>query len=472
MSNQYTPLEEIPKGILLWMNQVHLLPKGADSASWEVRVAYDNVEKWAKPQKFDFNLSWFAMGPQMKAKPKGIVLILPAFNLPLFLPMIPLCGVLAASCAAVIKPSEAMPNTNKLIADLSYKEPFQRPLRLVSGLDFLDGVLELRWDHIIYISGGQVARIVAAAAAKHLTPVTLELGGKNPVIVDPKVDLKMTARQLLWGHHMNAGQACTAPEYILVPREIKDALIHEFRNTYASFYPNGPENSESLSHIVSQEHAARIKGLLDAMKGTIILGGQVDVEKIFVAPTIVNNMPADNSLMSEEIFGPILLLILVKDVGDALAFIWTREEHPLAVYVFTSDKNFCNKVFENTKSSAAVANDTIISPGIPGAPVGGVGASGYGYYGGKWAFEQFTHWRVTLDNPGWVDSIAMAWRFPPYQPGYRKWIDMIYPSLPARPNDLSLVKRLTTNRRMFWLTGVFVLVGASLVLLIRYWHLL
>ncbi|KAI0749987.1 aldehyde dehydrogenase [Daedaleopsis nitida] len=451
----------------------------------EVRIAYDNVEKWTKPVNVEFNLSWFAMGPKMKAEPKGVVLIVPAFNLPLFLSMIPLAGVLAAGCAAVIKPSEANPTVNKLLAELVPKYLDPELVQVVQGaVAETTKALELRWNHIIYIGGGQVARIIAAAAAKHLTPVTLELGGKNPVVVDPNVDLKMTARRLLWGRAINAGQVCTAPEYVLVPRKIQDALIAEFQEAYTTFYPDGPENSDSLSRIVSQKHAARIKGLLDNTKGEIILGGKVDVEKRYVAPTIVNNVSADDSLMSEcvsscylssygEVFGPVLSLVPVEDVDEALEFIRTREEHSLAVYVFTADKKFRDKVWENTKSGAALANETIISPGIPGAPVGGVGASGYGYYAGKWAFEQFTHWRVMLDNPGWIDSLAMAWRYPPYKPGHRAWIDMIYPALPARPKDLPAPAPPAQNRHVslnLWI-ALFV-VGASSAVLTRYWPLL
>ncbi|KAI0709751.1 NAD-dependent aldehyde dehydrogenase [Earliella scabrosa] len=422
----------------------------------DVRLAYDNVEKWTRPQGIDFNLSYFAMGPKMKAEPKGVILIISAFNLPVFLTLGPLASAVAAGCAAVIKPSEANPHFNRLLAELLPQYLDSELYHVVQGgVPEMTKILELRWDH----SGDRVGRIVAMAAAKHLTPVTLELGGKNPVVVDPKADATLTAKRVLWGRFSNAGQVCTAPEYVLVPRDFKETLVSALKETYHSFYPDGAEKSDSFARIVTEEHTSRIKRLLDRTKGDIVCGGQVDITKRYVAPTIVNNVNPDDSLMSEEIFGPVLLVIPVKDVDEAIAFIRSREQ-PLCVYVFSSDKKFQEKVFSNTESGAALANDVLFSPAVPGFPTGGVGGSGYGYYGGKHAFEQFTHWRVSLDNPSWIDTLVFSFRFPPYKDTYKQYLGFLYPSLPPRPMDKPGPRAIKKT----WALGlVFVVLGASLL---------
>ncbi|KAI0706786.1 NAD-dependent aldehyde dehydrogenase [Cerioporus squamosus] len=412
MTEQYTPIDEIVKsnkaasvafrkaqiaqiGYLIQDNETRLiealkLDLGRPALETElydmgptikdIRLAYDNVGQWARPQRA-FSIRYFLMGPHLKAEPKGVVLIISPFNLPLFLMLSPLVSAIAAGCAAVIKPSEATPHVNKVLAELlpKYVDPDLYHL-VQGGIPETTKLLELRWDH----SGERVARIVAQAAARHLTPVTLE----NPVVIDPKVVPVFTAKRILWGRFGNAGQVCTAPEYVLVPREFQETLVSAFKKVYHSFYPDGPEKSDSFARIVSTQHAARIKALLDRTDGDIICGGEFD------------DVTASDSLMSEEIFGPVLAVIPVKDVDEAIAIIRSRQT-PLAVYVFSPDKQFQTKVFSSTKSGTALANETTLSPAVPGCPVGGVGASGYGYYSGRHAFEQFTHWRVSLDNPIW-----------------------------------------------------------------------
>ncbi|KAI0684118.1 Aldehyde/histidinol dehydrogenase, partial [Cerioporus squamosus] len=363
--------------------------------------------------------------------------IISPFNVPIFLSLGPLVSAIAAGCAAVIKPSEATPHVSQLLAELIPKYLDSDLYHVIQGgAEQTSKALELRWDHSDCSGGTHVGRIVAMAAAKHLTPVTLELGGKNPVVVDPKVDLPLTARRLLWGRFGNAGQVCTCPEYVLVPRSFQDQFVDALKDAYHTFYPDGPEHSDSFGRIVSKHHTKRIEGLLEHTRGEIICGGEVDVDKRYVAPTIVNNVPADDSLMSEEIFGPVLLVIPVEDVDEAIEYIRLRED-PLAVYVFSQDKKFQEKVFSKTKSGAALANDSVFSPAVPGFPIGGVGASGYGYYAGKQAFEEFSHYRVMLDNPKWVDTFVFGFRFPPYKMSYKKYINMMYPSLPPRPKSSS-----------------------------------
>ncbi|KAI9001464.1 aldehyde dehydrogenase [Trametes punicea] len=429
----------------------------------EVEMSYENIEKWTKPQSIPFSLNWFPMRPRYQAEPKGVVLIIAPFNFPLYLLLGPMASAITAGNAVVLKPSEQTPATSQLLAELLPKYLDPELYHVINGgVPETTKVLELKWDHILYTGNGRVARIIAQAAAKHLTPLTLELGGKNPVVVDPKVDVKMAARRILWGRFSNAGQICLCPDYVLVPAHFQDTLVEAMKEVYESFYPEGPEKSDSLSRIVSVAHATRIKSLIDETKGKVVLGGGADLSKRYIAPTVVRDVSADDPLMGEEIFGPVLPIVPVKDVDEAVAFIRARE-YPLAVYVFSQDKKFQEKVFKNTKSGAACANDTVISAGVPGLPVGGVGSSGYGYYSGKHCFEQFSHYRVSIDNPNWVDTVAFGFRYPPYKPNYRKYIRAFSSKLPPRPGKHATVS--AAKRWGFWI--LFALVGASSVLLMK-----
>ncbi|KAI8980223.1 aldehyde dehydrogenase [Trametes punicea] len=424
----------------------------------EIEMAYNNVEKWTKPQGIPFSLTWLPMHPKFQAEPKGVVLIVAPFNFPIFLLLKPMASAIAAGNAVVLKPSEQTPATSQLLAELLPKYMDPELYHVINGgVPETTKVLELKWDH----RNGRVARIIAQAAAKHLTPVTLEVW-KNPVVVDPKVDVKMAARRILWGRFSNAGQICLSPDYVLVPAHFQDTLIEAMKEVYKSFYPEGPEKSNSLSRIVSVAHATRIKGLIDETKGTIVLGGGADVSKRYIAPTVVRDVSGDDSLMGEEIFGPVLAIVPVKDVDEAIAFIRARE-YPLAVYVFSQDKKFQEKVFKNTKSGAACTNDTVVSAAVPGLPVGGVGSSGYGYYGGKHSFEQFSHYRASLDNPSWVDTVVFSFRYPPYKPNYTRYMRILTSKLPPRPGKHATVS--AAKRWGFWI--LFTLLGASSALLMK-----
>ncbi|KAI0706421.1 aldehyde dehydrogenase [Earliella scabrosa] len=425
----------------------------------EVHMGYHNVDKWVKPERTAFSINWTPMSPKFCPEPKGVILIISPFNFPAFLLLSPLVSAIAAGNAAVLKPSEQTPAFSQLLAELLPKYLDPELFHVINGgVPETTKMLELPWDH----SNGRVGRIIATAAAKHLTPVTLEVR-KNPVVIDPRVDVKMAARRILWGRFSNAGQICLSPEYVLVPEHFQDTLVAAFKEAYESFYPEGPENSQSFSRIVTRVHAERIKRLIDTTKGTIVLGGGADVEKRYIAPTVVRDVKADDSLLSEEIFGPVLAIVPVKDLDESIAFIRARE-YPLAVYVFTHDPEFEKKVFRNTKSGAAVTNETVISAGVPGLPVGGIGPSGYGYYTGKHCFEQFSHFRVSLKNPGWVDKVAFGFRYPPYKPDYKKYLRAINAALPPRPGKQSVLGG-AAKRWAFWL--LFALVGASSVALMR-----
>ncbi|KAI0767700.1 NAD-dependent aldehyde dehydrogenase [Fomes fomentarius] len=392
----------------------------------DVRIAYDSVEKWAATQNAEFNLSFWAMSPKIRSEPKGTVLIIAPFNGPIIMTISPLVGAIAGGNAVVMKPSEQTPATSALFAELVPKYLDNELYHVINGgIPETTAVLDLQWDHILYTGNGRVARIVAATAAKHLTPLTLEVR-KNPVVVDPRFDVKLAARRILWGRFLNAGQVCVCPEYVLVPKDFQDTLVEAMKEIYQSFYPEGPKDSQSFARIVGEAHAKRIKHLIDSTEGKVVFGGDADNSQKYIAPTLVKDVRGDDSLMSEsavssavfptflEIFGPVLALVPVRDVDEAIAFINARD-HPLAVYVFSDDKVFQDKVFLNTQSGAAVANDTMIHVGVPGVPMGGIGPSGYGYYTGKDMFEQFTHKRARITNPSWVDALGFGCRYPPYK---------------------------------------------------------
>ncbi|OSC96902.1 NAD-aldehyde dehydrogenase [Trametes coccinea BRFM310] len=403
-----------------------------------IKLMYDNVEKWTKSRRAGFNLSFAPMSPRVKAEPKGTVLVIGPFNVPVFMLVVPLAGAIAGGNAVVLKPSEKCPACAKLMAELVPKYLDNEMFHVVNGgIPETTRLLELQWDHIFFTGSNSVGRIVAQAAAKHLTPLTLELGGKNPVVVDPRSDFHLAAKRTLWGRVSNAGQICLAPEYVLIPRASQDAFVEAVKEVYASFYPEGPAKSDSLSRVVTEAQATRIKRLLDESQGTIVFGGDVVVAERYVAPTLVKDVAPGDSLMSEEIFGPVLPIVPVQDVDEAIEIIKSRG-HPLAIYAFSRDKTFLEKVFDNTESGAAVANDTVVNGGVPGLPGGGIGASGYGYATGKELFEQFTHIRVSLNNPAWVDNIGFGFRYPPYtKKENEKQLRFLSPALPPRPKKVS-----------------------------------
>ncbi|TFK48922.1 NAD-dependent aldehyde dehydrogenase [Heliocybe sulcata] len=380
-----------------------------DSTITEIKQAISGVDKWAKTERPPFSLTWSPMRPAIRKEPKGVCLIIVPFNYPLWLAMSPLAGAIAAGNAVVLKPSELTPAIGVLLAELFPKYMDPELYRVVNGaIPETSKLLELSWGHILYTGSGRVAKIVAAAAAKTLTPVSLELGGKSPVVVDSKCDLASGVKRLLWGKVANAGQTCVAPDYVLVQKDFQDTFINALTEAYNSFYPEGPAQSDSVSHIISTGHTERIKRLIDNTQGTVVLGGQVDIETKFVAPTVVRDVKGDDSLMSEEIFGPVLPVVPVDNVEEAIAFINSRD-HPLVIYMMSQDSGFKSKVLDNTQSGAAVANEYILHCATENLPFGGLGPSGSGgYHTGKFGFDMFTHLRATLDSPSWCASSSVS----------------------------------------------------------------
>ncbi|KIO24519.1 hypothetical protein M407DRAFT_76884 [Tulasnella calospora MUT 4182] len=378
----------------------------------DLMYLYDNFEAWTKPEKPPFNFQFWALSPVIRRVPKGIVLVIGPFNYPLISTLCFLGAAIVTGNACVVKMSELTPNIAAVVTELLPKYLDQDLFQIVNGgIPETTTALELQWDHVVFTGSSAVGRVVATAAAKHLTPTTLELGGQCPVFCDPKMDMYLTAKRLLWSKAMNSGQTCATVNHIFIPFEAQDVLAEAFVKVYSEFYPEGPEKAP-ISSLVTDVAFKRVKGLLEKTKGEVVCGGQLDEGRRFIAPTVLKNVAIDDIVMESELFGPILPIVPVQSVQDAID--WTNSHsHPLAVYAFTDDAKFKNYIFDNTQSGQFVVNDTGLQGAIPTLPFGGVGESGYGMIKGKYIFDTLSHLRATCESPRFLDMI-MGWRFPPY----------------------------------------------------------
>jgi acyl-CoA reductase-like NAD-dependent aldehyde dehydrogenase len=275
-------------------------------------------------------------------------------------------------------------------------------------------ILEEKFDHIFFTGGTAIGKIVMQAAAKQLTPVTLELGGKSPCIVDAKTNLKTTAKRIAWGKFLNAGQTCIAPDYLLVDRRIKADLIAEIRKKIQEFYGNDPAQSPDYARIVSHKHCHRLAELIDPQK--VIIGGEVHLDDRYIAPTVMDHVTWDDPIMQEEIFGPILPILEYDEVTEVIDQINCRPK-PLALYLFTHNKQLQQQVLRDISSGGVCINDTIMQVGVHELPFGGVGDSGMGSYHGKSSFDTFSHPKSVLFKPFWLD---FAIRYAPYKDKFEK----------------------------------------------------
>ncbi|PPQ75058.1 hypothetical protein CVT26_012060 [Gymnopilus dilepis] len=381
--------------------------------------AAENVEKWARPEFVTTSQPWQqAWNPRVEKHPKGVVLIISPWNLPFFLTILPLCGAIAAGCCALIKPSEITHHTSFFLAEnlLKYVDPDAFKVCL-GGIPETTRILELRWDHISYTGNSRVARIISAAAAKHLTPLTLELGGKSPAIVDSTANISISAKRILWSKVGNAGQTCVAVDYVMVEKSILPDLIESLKDAYESFFPNngGALKSESYARIVSDLHFERLKDLLRQTDGEILFGGDWDSGhgQRQLEPTIVVGIKPGDMLMQEEIFGPILPIMAVENVGEAIAYLSTRPDSPLVVYIFSGSEQNIKKIITNTTSGNVTINDTIMQTSVKELPFGGVGESGYGRVFGQHTFDNFVYRRSITDIP-YLNEPSSLGRYPPY----------------------------------------------------------
>ncbi|TFK50470.1 aldehyde dehydrogenase [Heliocybe sulcata] len=376
--------------------------------------AVDKLEEWNKVEKPEVHESWRSgWDTTIYIVPKGVCLIISPWNYPYILSLCPLVGALAAGCAAVLKPSELSPATSTILARLVPKYLDPNAYAVVNGaVPETSALINLKWNHIVYTGGIRVGRLIAAAAAKNVTPVTLELGGKSPAFVDESTDMEVAARRILFGKQQNSGQLCVTPDYVLVPRHKKAELIAGFEKANKAFWPDGALAPTShIGKIVNPGHHTRLTSMLKNTKGKIVIGGQIEGDKR-IAPTIVDDVPLDDVLMEDELFGPILPIVPVDDVEDALRVIRERP-YPLVLYCFTESEDVRHKFVTRTNSGTLVFNDTFSQLAVHEIPFGGHGDSGYGSWNGKHSFDTFVHRRGSTNVPIAADP-HLAFRYPPY----------------------------------------------------------
>jgi aldehyde dehydrogenase (NAD+) len=376
----------------------------------ELKKAISNVEKWAKPRTVPTPLFHFNGSSFVQPEPYGVTLLISPWNYPFQLLFAPLVGAMAAGNTAVLKPSEFAPATSAMIAKVISENFAPEYIACIEGgIPESKALLEEKFDYIFFTGGTNVGRIVYQAAAKHLTPVTLELGGKSPCIVDRDTNISLTAKRIVWGKFVNAGQTCIAPDYVLVDKSVKDQLVAKIIEYVKKSYGDDAQRSEHYPRIINQQHLKRVAAYIE--DGDILFGGKVDESDNYIEPTLLENVSEDAKVMTDEIFGPILPIIEYDNLNEAIAFINKRPK-PLALYIFSKDDKKVQKVLSETSAGGVTVNDTLLHIANPHLPFGGVGESGIGAYHGQLSFDVFSHMKSVLRRTFLVDDPV---RYAPYK---------------------------------------------------------
>ncbi|MBE9192096.1 aldehyde dehydrogenase [Gloeocapsopsis crepidinum LEGE 06123] len=375
----------------------------------EVDYALRHIRSWVRPQKVKLSLEQLPGSGYIRPEPLGVVLIIGPWNYPFQLLIAPLIGAIAAGNCCILKPSEIAPNTSKVVSQIiqKYFDPAYIAV-IEGGIDVSKQLLAEKFDHIFFTGGTAVGKVVMAAAAKHLTPVTLELGGKSPCIIDTDINIEHTVNRVAWGKFINAGQTCIAPDYLLVNSKVKSQVLKSLQEVIRSFYGENPEQSSDYARIINQKQFTRLSKLLQ--DGEIVTGGQINQSTRYLAPTILDNVSLEAPVMQEEIFGPILPIIEYNDLSEAIAII-NEKPKPLALYLFSRDRKIQQRVLQETSSGGVCINDTVMQVAVSSLPFGGVGDSGVGKYHGKASFDTFSHQKSVLKKPFLFD---LKWRYAPY----------------------------------------------------------
>ena len=375
----------------------------------EVDGALKNLTQWAKPQKVKLSIDQWPGSAWIEPQPLGVALIIGPWNYPFSLAISPLVGAIAAGNCAIVKPSEVAPATAAVVATL-IRETFDPAFVAVFEGDAVtsQALLANKFDHIFFTGGTAIGRIVMAAAAQHLTPVTLELGGKSPCFVTADANLAIAAKRIAWGKFLNAGQTCIAPDYLLVDRAVMLELLAQLRGAVTAFYGTDPAQSGDFGRIINDRQFDRLAALLES--GKPFLGGQHNRADRYIAPTILTDVDWDSPVMADEIFGPILPVLPYDQLDQAITQVNSRPK-PLALYVFSENTQTQRYLLDRTSSGGACINETVMHVGCPSLPFGGVGDSGIGSYHGKASFDTFSHHRSVLKKATWLD---LDWRYAPY----------------------------------------------------------
>ncbi|XP_043720379.1 aldehyde dehydrogenase family 3 member H1-like [Telopea speciosissima] len=380
------------------------------------------LKHWMTPEKAQTSFTTFPSSAEIVPEPFGVVLIIAPWNYPFLLAIDPVIGAIASGNSVVLKPSEIAPATSSLFGKYLEEYVDNSAIRVVEGaINETTALLEQKWDKLFYTGNGKVGRIIMAAAAKHLTPVVLELGGKSPAVVDSNINLVVAARRIVsgkWGS--NNGQTCVSPDYVITTKTFAPTLIDALKHALEEFFGKDPLQSKDISRIVNSNHYARLSKYLDEDKvsSKIIHGGQRDEKQLKISPTILLDVPEDTQIMNEEIFGPLLPIVTVDKVEDSYEVINSRSK-PLAAYLFTNDKKLQEEFVRTISAGGMLINDTILHLANPSLPFGGVGESGIGSYHGKFSFEAFSHKKAVMYRGFSGDASA---RYPPYTPRKQKLV--------------------------------------------------
>ncbi len=383
-----------------------------------------NLEKWAKDETpEDIPLMNHLMRPRIRKEPLGCVLIIGPFNFPINLTLSPLVGAIAGGNTAIIKPSEQAPASAMVMQKILAASVDPSCYRVINGgIPETQALLAEKWDKIFFTGSANVGKIIAKAAAPTLTPVTLELGGRNPAIVTKKADIHLVARRLLWGKVFNAGQVCISQNYILVDKDVVPMLVAELKLAMAEFFPSGAKDSPDYGRIVSDQQFSRIKKMLDNTSGKIVMGGTMDAEQRFIEPTVIEVSDSSDSLITDESFGPLIPILPVENLDEAIRIANSVHATPLGLYPFGS-KDEVAKILKEVRSGGASVNDAYTHGVIPTLAFGGVGDSGSGAYRGRASFDCFVHRRSVTTTPGWMEKL-LAVRYPPYKGKYEQYAKM------------------------------------------------
>jgi len=391
----------------IWLAEIYV-------ALEELNTIIKNLSRWAKPKRIAGKWLNFPSKDWIVPEPYGVTLHIAPWNYPFQLALNPLIGAVAAGNTVVLKPSEHAPQTAKILQKI-ISEVFPPEWVCVAegGPEVAHHLLNQRWDYIFFTGGISIAKIVAKAAAEHLTPTTLELGGKNPCIVDYSANIAVTARRIVWGKFMNCGQVCMSPDYLLVHQDIHEDLVTALKAEIVRMYGENPQESTDYARLVHQGHVEKMKNLLKGQN--IIFGGVVDEKDRYVSPTLIALEHLDNSLMEDEIFGPLLPIITYKDEAEIHKTI-KRFEKPLSFYVFSKRKKWARKLMKTYSYGGGMINDVIVYFTNDNLPFGGVGHSGTGSYHGKHSFDTFSHNKPYVERPTWFDPKQ---RYAPYTTNFK-----------------------------------------------------
>lgn len=381
----------------------------------EINYVLKRINKWVRPKKVRTPLMHLPAKSLVYPEPAGVVLILSPWNYPFQLTFAPLVGAIAAGNCAILKPSEYAPHMSAAIAEIIRKEFEEDYITVLEGgVEVAKALLKEKFDHIFFTGSANVGKMVMAAASEHLTPVTLELGGKSPCVVWKDANIEVASRRILWGKFMNAGQTCVAPDYLLVHKDIRnkftDALIQGIR----TFYGPSPQQSKDYARVINENHFERLIKYLE--DGTVLFGGDHDKKDLYISPTLLSSVKESSPVMQDEIFGPILPIIEFETINDVIDRINSKPK-PLSLYLFTDDQGLQDTVLKSVPSGGVCINDTISHIVGSDLPFGGVGESGFGSYHGKAGFDTFTHYKSILKRRFSFDS---GMKYPPYRVELKK----------------------------------------------------